>query len=159
MFFINPLIGAGLNIINLYAFTKLNKKGMKETATIEEANSYLEKAKTIDTMFQNCRTFLNAHTNYELEYRDEELTDDNLRKVDLANEHIEIAIMNGQVGNNIPEEIQAMMISLLQTDLQTDETNLEKLMHMVIERELGKSLENNGEMRRIREKNPKKEEK
>lgn len=159
IFFFNPLIGAGLNIFCLWSFLKINKKGIEETLSIEDANGYLEKAKTMETMFQNCRTFLNAHTNYEIESLEEELQDESLRKIDLANEHIEIAVMNGGITNSIPPEIQALMVSMLQSDLQTDEQDLEKLMHMVIEKELGESLENTEEMVRIREKNTKNEEK
>jgi len=159
IFFFNPLIGAGLNIFCIWSLLKINKKGMSETLSIEDTNSYLEKVKTMETMFQNCRRFLKAHTNYEIESFEEELQDESLRKIDLANEHIEISVMNGGISSNIPPEIQTLMVSMLQSDLQTDEQDLEKLMHMVIEKELGESLENNGGMTRIREKNSKNEEK
>lgn len=152
LLFINPIIGLCIYLLNLLMFIKVNNKDLKETISIDETNTYLEKVKQMETLFQNCRTFLNVHTNYELEHREEDLENDDLRKIDLANEHIEIALLNS--GNvEIPEEIQGIMIKMLQADLETDESDLNKLMQMTIEKEMTKINGNSIDLTRKRRKN------
>jgi len=149
---INPIIGLGAYILNAIGYVKFVAKDAKKISSPEEINGYIEKTNQMETLFQNCRTFLKARTNFELESREEELNDEQLRKIDLANEHIEIAFLNpGEL--EIPEEIQGIMIKMLQMDLGTDEKDLSKLMQMVIEQEFAKFNGNGEDFTRKRRKN------
>jgi len=156
--FVNPLLGASLHVLTTFSYYKVIMEIGKHRKESKKVNPILEHGDSIEVIIDNCRRFLEARTNEELEYKDGELEDRELRMINLANEHIEL-IVNGATIDGIPNEMQEMMVKILQENLGTDEKDFDKLLYMATEKiaaEIQKNPENNT---RIRIKKSKNEEK
>lgn len=148
--FFAPIIGCSLNALNLIWFTILNKKSNNELPVINKIEEITDNYSNYEVTIENCRTFLRAHTDSKIEYKTSELNDLELKRIDLANEHIELALVDG-VSDNIPDEVRNIMVKMLQQELKTNETNLENLLNMLVDGT--DNLQNGEDLSRKRTKN------
>ena len=137
---INPYVTLLLNCILIFLKLKLDRVILEHQNMSEVVYNIIDRSDKFDITIDNCRRFLQSKIKEDIVYRDNELEDKELNKLILANEHIEIAV-NGFGLDSIPEEMQEVMKKILQTELQTDEENLDVLLHLVAEREMEKLLE------------------
>ena len=151
MFFSLPigLIIAGISGVSWF---KLSREANIKAKEIIKVDEVVNIANEMVPIFDNCYTFLNGRTNYNLENKPEELEDEELRKINLANHHIELVMANN-TKDLIPEEIQETMIKLLQDDLQTDERDLEKLLEIAVKKIISEQRQNEQDMSLRRTKN------
>lgn len=146
---INPMLGLSINLFAWYLKFNLDKKFNAARQDMKIVEGIGEKAKSLGITIDNCFRFLEARTNYELEAKDEELNDISLKKIELANETIQISLVGD---TNIPEELQDMVRKILQEDLKTDEEDIENLLHMAKEKAMNEVLGQIEDKGRIRTK-------
>lgn len=127
--FINLPVGLALIGVAGFSIHKLNREGMIKSQELLRVDGITKTANEMVTVFDNCYSFLNGRTNSELESKPEKLEDKDLRKIDIANHHIEFVMATG-IKEDIPLDIQNVMIKMLQDNLGTDESDLEKLLEI-----------------------------
>lgn len=148
----NGFVGLGFLLFNSLISIKLYKEFNKSIENTKKCDNAINSAKDFDVVFENCYRLIKGHTNHKLETSLEDVNNKELRTIELANEHIEIAMVSGVV-DNIPEDVRDTMVMMLQDDLHTDENDLIKLLEMannLIEQD---SLNKNEQMRLTRQKN------
>ena len=151
LLFINPTVGLSLNLFSWFLKFKLDKKMFEAKNDMHRVEEINEKTRLMSITFDNCNRFLNARTNVMLESREDEINDIELKKIELGNETIQIAIMGG-FKDNIPVELQEVVKNILQDDLKTDEEDIDKLIQMAGEKLSGESTKNNEQTIEICEK-------
>ena len=114
---------------------------MAMSKEIMRVDKITKTANEMVTIFDNCYSFLNGRTNVNLENKPEEIEDENLTKIDIANHHIEFVMATG-VKEAVPEDIQETMIKMLQDDMKTNEKDLEKLLEMAAKKIMSEQLQN-----------------
>lgn len=129
MAFMNGFVGFGFLVINILISVKLYKIFSSSIEETKKCDDTINSTEEFDIVFENCYRLLKGHTNNEIISSKEELNNEDLRCIDLANEHIEIAMISGVV-DNIPDDVRNQMVMMLQDDLQTSESNLTKLLEM-----------------------------
>lgn len=138
--FVYPLGGLSLNLISWMMKFKIDKKMALARDDMQKVESLSERSNEMTVTFDNCYRFLEARTNYEIKAKEDEINDLELKKIQLANDVIQISVM-GEFNDSIPQEIQDIMKKMLQDDLQTDEQDLEKLINMASEKVMNQVLE------------------
>ena len=143
------LIFLGVNILVSTKLYKAFNKSIDDTKLCDDTINVTEE---FDVVFENCYRLLKGHTNSELETTLEEVNNKDLRCIELANEHIEVAMISGVV-DNIPEDVRNTMVMMLQDDLNTSETNLVKLLEMANEKIEAENIVLGDKMQLTRHKN------
>ena len=146
------IVAFGFLVFNTLVSVKLFKAFNKSVNDTKLCDDTLSAVKEFDIVFENCYRLLKGHTNSELETTLEDINIKELRCIELANEHIEIAMISGVV-DNIPDEVRNAMVMMLQDDLQTDEFDLIKLLEMANKKMEDESLVQADEMKLSRYKN------
>ena len=141
LFSINPLLGFFVASICVLYMSKLIHHGLNIGHISSVEHNYIkDKLQTLAITFENCETFINARTNENIEYLEDELENEDLKKISFANQKLNIILMNDTY-EEIDDDIKEMMVMMLQDTLGTDEDDFEKLIMMASEKITSDNLE------------------
>lgn len=119
----------------LAVYLKKRKKVMSTDALLKETTNRFQKVTNILTNIDNNETFLNKKYKELSKSRIDESqkNPDRVSRIMEANLIIQDYISDERLPKNIDEETKRTIITMLQQDLSTKETNLEKLLMMTKE--------------------------
>ena len=124
-----------LSVALLAVYLKKRKKVMSTDALLKETTNRFQKVTNILTNIDNNETFLNKKYKELSKSRIDESqkNPDRVSRIMEANLIIQDYISDERLPKNIDEETKKTIINMLQQDLGTKETNLEKLLMMTKE--------------------------
>lgn len=133
-----PVMGVILipsSVALLAVYLKKRKKVMSTDALLKETTNRFQKVTNILTNIDNNETFLNKKYKELSKSRIDESqkNPDRVSRIMEANLIIQDYISDERLPKNIDEETKKTIINMLQQDLGTKETNLEKLLMMTKE--------------------------
>lgn len=124
--FINPYIFLLLVYITTYGCRRLNTINDDRK---NETKNFESEVSDLKSIFQDSYTMLKTKSNIFKDSDRDSLDSEELKNITLANKYIDM-VLNGEAIPSISPVIEATVIKLLQSDLGTNENNIEKLLMM-----------------------------
>lgn len=100
LLFFKPFLGIAMLLLNYINYTLIKNKMDKDIVDGKSLLNLLEKMKDMKVEIQNCRTFLKAHTNYDLKSTQKDLENNDLKTINLLNNEIETELTNDDFCND-----------------------------------------------------------
>lgn len=138
--FINPYVFLLLMYISFYGSRKINSWEENRKSEINKIDKKVSQTKRV---FNSSYSMIREKEPKLI--HDSRLPFDNekLKEIDLANKYIEM-VLNGEAIPTISPNIQQTVISILQSDLKTNENDIEKLLELAFEKTINEMALLNG---------------
>ena len=127
--FVSPYIFLVLIYISMYGCRRMDVISEDRK---KELKNFASKVKDSKDIFECSYSLIKSKSNIVVSDK-KVLSEEEVKNIDLANKYIDM-VLNGEAIPEISPEVQNVVISLLQSDLNTQENDLEKLLIMASEK-------------------------